>query len=101
MRQYVPGHWLDEIVDAFNARFGLGVSGSQLRCLIHEHGIKSGVKGMRQGKKTYRLTTSEQDELVRRRFHLSGQGSYKEVQAYLQSLGVDMTISQVKGVFIS
>ena len=57
MRQYVPGHWLDEIVAAFNARFGL----------------------------------------VRRRFHLSGKGSYKEVQAYLQSLGVDMTIAQVKG----
>ena len=97
LRQYVPGHWLDEIVAEFNARFGLGVSGSQLRCVIHEHGIKSEVKSMRQGEKTYRLTTPEQDELVRRRFHLSGKGSYKEVQAYLQSLGVDMTIAQVKG----
>lgn len=45
---------------------------------------------------TGRLTTAEQDELVRQKFHQCGEGSYKDVQAYLKSLGVEFTIMQVK-----
>lgn len=97
LREFAPGHWLEEITDSFNAAFGLSLKPCTVRSLMNNHRIASGVKHTRWREKVHLLTTPEQDELVRQRYHDRGKGSFKEVQEYLVTLGVSMTLEQVKG----
>ena len=91
LRDYAKGRWLEEITDGFNEHFGTDLEPKNMRALLRNHRITSGVK------MTHRITTPEQDELVRQRYHESGKGSFKEVQEFLKTLGVSMTLAQVKG----
>ena len=97
LREFAPGHWLEEITDSFNMAFGLSLKPCTVRSLMKNHCITSGARQMRWSEKVHRLTTPEQDELVRQRYHDRGRGSFKEVQEYLETLGVSMTLEQVKG----
>lgn len=97
LREYAQWHWLEEITDSFNAAFGLSLKPCTVRSLMNNHRIASGVKHTRWREKVHLLTTPEQDELVRQRYHDRGKGSFKEVQEYLVTLGVSMTLEQVKG----
>lgn len=97
LREFAPGHWLEEITDSFNTAFGLSLKPCTVRSLMKNHRITSGAKQMRWREKVHCLTTPEQDELVRQRYHDRGKGSVKEVQEYLVTLGVSMTLEQVKG----
>ena len=97
LRDYAKGRWLEEITDGFNEHFGTDLEPKNMRALLRNHRITSGVKLTRWKEKIHRITTPEQDELVRQRYHESGKGSFKEVQEFLKTLGVSMTLAQVKG----
>lgn len=97
LREFAPGHWLEEITESFNAAFGMSLRPCTMRSLLKNHQIRSGARHTRWREKAHRMTTPEQDELVRRRYHDCGKGSFKDVQAYLETLGVSMTLEQVKG----
>ncbi len=94
---YAKGRWLEEITDGFNAKFKTDLEPKTMRSLLRNHRITSGVKITRGEEKLRRITTPEQDELVRQRYRNSGKGSFKEVQDFLKTLGVSMTLAQVKG----
>lgn len=96
VRSYAPGHWLAEITEALNLKFGLNVTVSAVKSLLNAHKIKTGTRH-KPSPNRFRLTTVEQDELVRQKFHQRGDGSYKDVQAYLKSMGVTLTLEQIKG----
>lgn len=96
LRDYAKGRWLEEITDGFNQHFNTDLELKTMRALMQNHRITSGAKLTRWKEKIRRITTPEQDELVRQRYHESGKGSFKEVQAYLKTLGVSMTLEQVK-----
>lgn len=74
LREYAPGHGLEEITDSFNAAFGLSLKPCTVRSLMKNHRITSGARQMRWREKVHRLTTPEQDELVRQRYHDTGAG---------------------------
>lgn len=96
VRSYAPGRWVTEIASELNQRFGLSVTVCAVKSLLSAHGIKTGTRH-KPSPNIFRLTTAEQDKLVRQRFHQRGEGSYRDVQAYLKSLGVELTMAQVKG----
>lgn len=97
IREYAPGHWTFEIVDAVYEKFGVKITKSGIKSKLRRlHVITNAkqVRGMRE--LAHRLTTPEQDELVREKFYNKKSGSYKEVQAFLLSLGVELNLDQVK-----
>lgn len=97
IREYAPGHWAYEIVDAVREKFGVKISKSGIKSKLRRLHVSTNAKQVRGMKElAHRLTTPEQDELVREKFHNKKSGSYKEVQAFLLSLGVDFSIDQVK-----
>ena len=79
LRDYAKGRWLEEITDGFNEHFGTDLEPKNMRALLWNHRITSGVKLTRWKEKIHRITTPEQDELVRQRYHESGKGSFKEI----------------------
>lgn len=95
VRGYAPGHWMTEITSELNKKFNLNATVCAVKSLLSLHKIKTGARH-RPSPNRFRLTTAEQDELVRQKFHQRGEGSYGEVQAYLKSLGVELTVAQVK-----
>ena len=97
IREYAPGHWAYEIVDAVYEKFGVKISKSGIKSKLRRlHIITNAKQGRGMRELAHRLTTPEQDELVREKFHNKKTGSYKEVQAFLLSLGVDFNLDQVK-----
>ena len=97
IREYAPGHWFYEIVDAVYEKFGVKISQSGIKSKLQRLHVSTNAKQVRGMKElAHRLTTPEQDKLVIEKFHDKKSGSYKEVQAFLLSLGVDLTIDQVK-----
>lgn len=97
IREYAPGHWAYEIVDAVREKFGVKISKSGIKSKLRRLHVSTNAKQVRGMKElAHRLTTPEQDELVREKFHNKKSGSYKEVQAFLLSIGVELTLDQVK-----
>ena len=97
IREYAPGHWAYEIVDAVREKFGVEITKSGIKSKLRRLHVSTNAKQVRGMKEmAHRLTTPEQDELVIEKFHNKKSGSYKEVQAFLLSLGVDLSIDQVK-----
>ncbi|MGM9562165.1 MAG: hypothetical protein ACI3WT_07975 [Phascolarctobacterium sp.] len=97
IREYAPGHWTFEIIHAFYEKFGVELSRPAIRSTLRRLNISTNAKqnrGMRELAR--RLTTPEQDALVREKFHDKKCGSYKEVQAFLLGLGVNFNLEQVK-----
>lgn len=96
--EYAPGHWIFEIIEAFRERFGMELTRCQMRSLMKNSGIKSNAKKLRgmSGIMYNRLTTPELDAMVKENFHDKGKGGYKDVQLFLKSQGVELTLVQVK-----
>lgn len=98
LRENAPGHYVSELIIKFKELFGLDVTDYAMRSLMHKNGIRNCMICVKGKNKLGRLTTPEQDAVVREKFHDKGQGSYIAVQEFLLSeLGIAMSMAQVKG----
>lgn len=101
LRQVAPGKFVYEIVELFNAKFGLNKTRDQMKSCMSNNHIHNGLfhascptRGSRN-----MLTTPEQDDAIRKKFHEKGSGTWRDVQKFLQDeYGLDFTLMQIKHI---
>lgn len=98
LRQFAKGRWLSEIKPEFEKLVGFEISQSAMRSLMKNHHISSKVKGLHRPMDVpNRMTTVEQDEIIRNKFHEKG-GSYRDVQKFMrEEFGKELSLLKVKG----
>lgn len=84
IKEFAYGHFVFQIVEAVNEKFSTKYTEKQISSCLKNHHIKTGANSCGHGKRMYRLTTPEQDEIIRAKFQDKGVGSAKDVQVFIR-----------------
>jgi len=91
VRENAHGRYIEDLVAMFNERFETQCTWGQIRCLMHNHKIKSGMAGY--PKNVHRLLTEEQVEFMRK--NAPGRTRPELADLMNRAFGLTLTATQV------
>lgn len=93
IRQIAPGRYNVEIAEKFNAKFGTGITGDQIRAFKKNHNIRSNVPKKRRTPQKG-LFTEEQEAFIAE--HVKGLHNQQLTDLVNERFGLSITVKQMK-----